>query len=188
MKKIIFCILLLLNIGLSDELLLSGSLMGCSAGYIEMRFMGPSFGVGMNVHKDIGVILECRSIEWWLTPWPGDYMGGLSGLSPFIYITKGIHTNKSVRKPVMYFYFGGNNWGGDAYEWMNYCQTGVGVKWTFYAVSPAFEIGVQRAELGSAGTTEDVVYRPQFKLTLEIGGWWPIKVPESTSKSTHDNW
>jgi len=54
-----------------------------------------------------------------------------------------------MSKPALYYYFGGHYWRWPnenyVYSLKRYYQAGVGVKWTFYAFSPAFEIGFQKS-------------------------------------------
>lgn len=168
MKKIILCVCLTACLGFCfDGLLLNGQLAGGSIGDGDLHLSGPQVGLGVNFTRNIGMILAVRCCELWGTPWPGDYMWGNSWVSPYVYFIYGFKENKKISSPVEYLFGSGNLWSG-SYN-IRYLQAGAGIKWTFWAISPALEAGLMLPSM--SGHYECM---PYIRLSLDLGGWWRI--------------
>jgi hypothetical protein len=169
MKKIIFCVGVTASLAFClDGLLLNARLAGGSFGFADYYHLsGPQLGLGVNVAENYGVILAVRSAEIWATPWNGDYMWGNSQFSPYLYLIRGFNGHKKLSAPAAYLFGSGNLWSG-SYN-IRYLQAGAGVKWTFYAVSPAFEAGVMLPSMSG-----HYQCMPYIRFSLEVGGWWRL--------------
>jgi hypothetical protein len=169
MKKIILCICLTVSLAFCvDGLLLNVQLAGGSFGYRDFfHLSGPQLGLGVNLVQNFGVIIAIRSAEIWSTPWNGDYMWGNSQGSPYLYLIHGFNGKKKIFAPVEYLFGSGNLWSG-SYD-IRYLQAGSGIKWTFYAISPALEAGLMFPSMYG-----HYQCMPYIRLSLDLGGWWRI--------------
>jgi hypothetical protein len=130
-------------------------------------------GMGLGWGK-FGFIVSTGVAEIAPSGWSGDYMLQLTTVPIEGDITYGLAPARRRSQPVFYVH-GEYNWHSVAYQ-LHGGGVSVGALWTFWAVSGGVQASWRRSIFGEDQTGN--TYRDFYSagLTLDLGGWWPIRL------------
>jgi hypothetical protein len=133
-----------------------------------------SFGIG-NEHFLIGT----KILEYFSPTLAPQGQADLSILPMYLYLTNGLYSGRSMRKPVLYGFLGVNAWSCKVpteRELDAILHAGAGLKWTFWVGSLNLA-GDWRRDYWTMMEQGSRMHGDIFSLKagVELGGWWTAK-------------